>query len=392
MKIVYVGPFRFPSFDAAAARVLNNAKAFREQGHEVSFISWGGKYLEPDKNPDGSYSHDGFEYTITGELDLSGSILHKARQLLNKGCKTLRILESMSTKPDLIIAYNADYRLSKHLMVFCERNSIKLANDITEWYEYNEMYFFDRLPYYFNMKNLQHEIKNKIVISSYLDRYFCNSNNLLLPPLCDSSAEKWDKIICDDRVPAYDGVTLIYAGTPARKDCVHHVINAINELATDNLSVRFVIIGISKTDYIKRYGNLITAGELHDNIIFLGRVPQDDIPAYYKLADFMVLLREPTKKNMAGFPTKFAESMTAGVPVITNATSDLYKYVIEGQTGFMVPAPTVESLKKVLVDKVLICTSQTIKKMKSETSNITTSLFDYHYYSSSVNKFIDNLK
>ena len=85
-------------------------------------------------------------------------------------------------------------------------------------------------------------------------------------------------------------------------------------------------------------------------ILFLGRVSQDLIPAYYKNADFMVLLRETTRKNMAGFPTKFAESMTAGVPVIANVTSDLDKYISNGKTGYIVEDMKAESLEKILID------------------------------------------
>ena len=39
---------------------------------------------------------------------------------------------------------------------------------------------------------------------------------------------------------------------------------------------------------------------------------------------------------MVEFPTKFAELMTVGVPVITQETSDLTKHVINGKTGFLV--------------------------------------------------------
>lgn len=87
---------------------------------------------------------------------------------------------------------------------------------------------------------------------------------------------------------------------------------------------------------MKQYAQLLLSTSFHKNVMFLRRVSQDLIPAYYKKADFMVLLRETNRKSMAGFPTKFAESMTVGVPVITNATSDLAKHVINGKTEFLV--------------------------------------------------------
>ena len=60
MNIVYIGAFRLPDLDAAAPRVLNNAKAFRALGHNVRFISWGGTYRENHYCDDGKYRVQGF--------------------------------------------------------------------------------------------------------------------------------------------------------------------------------------------------------------------------------------------------------------------------------------------------------------------------------------------
>ena len=102
MRIVYCGCFRLPNFDAAAPRVLNNAKAFRKMGHEVKFISWGGKYREEDLCEDGMYRVDGLEYVITHELDATGGFFNKLKAKLKRGQKTLMLLEQIIEKPDLI--------------------------------------------------------------------------------------------------------------------------------------------------------------------------------------------------------------------------------------------------------------------------------------------------
>lgn len=49
---------------------------------------------------------------------------------------------------------------------------------------------------------------------------------------------------------------------------------------------------------------------------------------------------------MAGFPTKFVESITAGTPVLTNQTSDLADYLVEGEIGFWLVDDIADSLKK----------------------------------------------
>lgn len=391
MRILYIGAFRLPNFDAAAARVLSNAKAFKAAGHDVSFISWGGAYRDDDLCSDGTYKVDGFEYIITNELDPKGDFLSKIYQQYIRGCKTISILRNMTQLPNLIILYNASNKWTKEMKKFCEFNNIKLANDITEWYDNNEIRLTNMLPNYINMTHTQHLVKNKIVISSYLNEYYKDSNNLLLPPLCDFELSKWSNTISDERIQAFNGVTLIYAGNPAKKDCVHTVINAVNALANEGYQIRFVILGVSRETYLKNYRNKLFSNDLNKNIIFLGRVSQDLIPAYYKMADFMVLLREPSRKNMAGFPTKFAESMVSGVPVIANATSDIHQYLQNGQNGFIVNGFRYLNILETLRDRVLTLSRVAIDEMKNQT-RISNSSFDCKNYMNSIDLFICNLR
>ena len=65
MKILYLGCFRLPNFDAAAPRVLNNARAMKLCGHEETYISSGRKYNEDHLCEDIKYRIDGMEYVIT---------------------------------------------------------------------------------------------------------------------------------------------------------------------------------------------------------------------------------------------------------------------------------------------------------------------------------------
>lgn len=184
MNIIYLGAFRLPNYDAAAPRVLNNARALRALGSKVSFISWGGKYRREDLCPDGTYRVDGFEYIISGDLPMGGSIKERLTTKFFRGKKSFKILKSLP-KPDLIIIYNADHALSKRMIRYCKENEIKLANDMNEWYANNELHLTDVLPNYINMTCTQHKVANKIVISSFLDNYYQDSNNILVPPLCD---------------------------------------------------------------------------------------------------------------------------------------------------------------------------------------------------------------
>lgn len=390
MNIIYIGAFRLPNLDAAAPRVLNNAKAFRALGHDVSFISWGGAYRKEDLCKDGKYRVCGFEYRISGDLPLRGSIIERIETKLFRGQKSIKILKSMP-KPDLIIIYNAVNSFSKRMIKYCKKNGIKLANDMNEWYDNNELHLTDILPNYINMTHTQHKIRNKIVISSFLNNYYTESNNVIIPPLCDPEETKWSATVEDERVKPFDGITLIYAGNPAKKDCIHSVINAVNTLANEGKAIRFLILGITREAYMKQHAQSLLNTILHENVLFLGCVSQDLVPAYYKKADFMVLLREPNRKSMAGFPTKFAESMTSGVPVITNSTSDLNKYVVDGKTGFMVEGYDYNSVLFTLKYSVLTIKKEDINDMKSYVRK-SNGAFDWRNRVNDFKMFLDKLQ
>ena len=390
MKIIYIGSFRLPNCDAAAARVLNVARALRLAGHEVSFVSWGGEERESDLCPDGKYRVDGFEYVVTHELPSNEGAIKRVMNKLTRGQKTKRLLRQQLGSYDAIITYNCN--LSHWLIGFTKRHHLKLINDITEWYDNNELKVIDRLLYAWNMYHTQKRVPNKIVISSYLDRFYNMTHNIVVPATCDASEAKWQQgaAKAKEKAGEFDGITLIYAGNPARKDAVHYAINAVQRLIDEGANVRFLIVGAERERYLKNYSDLLSMKELSERIQFLGRVPQDEVPSYYALADFMVLLREPTRKSTAGFPTKFSESFTSGTPVIANLTSDLGLYLKDGKTGFVVVLPSEEAIYQTLKTHVIGLNREQISEMKNNVREVA-KILDYHAYVDVLHDFVENI-
>ncbi len=53
-------------------------------------------------------------------------------------------------------------------------------------------------------------------------------------------------------------------------------------------------------------------------------------------AHFLILLRPDSRYSRAGFPSKVPEALAAGVPVLTNLTSDLRLYIKDMINGIVV--------------------------------------------------------
>lgn len=390
MRFLYLGSFRLPNGDAAAARVLNVARALRLAGHEVSFVSWGGNEQWEDTGTGKECEVDGFPYVVTNEIDFKGGIVEKAKAWLTQGEKTKQILRERLGQYDAVISYNGS--IISWLVGFCRKHKIILVSDLTEWYSYSELKLLDIPGYIWNMCVTQKKVDHKITISSYLADYYKTSHNIVIPATCDAAEEKWhvgkEKAI--KVAGTFDGITLIYAGNPARKDAVHHAINAVQRLIDEGYPIRFLILGAQRDTYIRNYCDLLKNKQLSDRIQFLGRVSQDEVPYYYYLADFMMLVREPNRKSNAGFPTKFAESMMSGTPIIANLTSDLGRYLKDGETGFIVGEPSEEAIYQVLLWKVMPLERKQIESMKHRVVEVAKSL-DYHAYEKALASFIEQL-
>lgn len=391
MKILYVGAFRFPKYDAASARVLNNARCLKASGHSVEFISWGGCYENQHLSFGDEDLFDNFPFIITGELDIQGSVWKKILNRLNCGSKTMKILDSKKESVDLIISYNPNLVFNLKLKRFAKCNGIKYANDITEWSDKHELRLIERLTNAINLRIITKSVINKIVISSYLDKYYNQGNNIVVPPLVDLSEKKWNHFgnssykLQEDHI-----ITFIYAGNPARKDNLHMIINSIQAELTEGANVKLLILGISKENYLSKYFDLLKTKDLDDRIVFIGKIPQDKVPSYYKQSDFMILLREPNRKSMAGFPTKFVESFASGVPVVANLTSDIGHYLIDGSTGFVVKDNSEEALSTV-IEHVCSMSQSEIQSIKENVIS-NSRLLDYHTFITPFEYFLSHLQ
>ena len=77
---------------------------------------------------------------------------------------------------------------------------------------------------------------------------------------------------------------------------------------------------------------------LDDRVRFLGRVPDEDLPAVYRAGDvFAMMCRERWGGLEAeGFGIVFLEAAASGVPAIAGRSGGSHEAVIDGETGFVV--------------------------------------------------------
>ncbi len=395
MKILYVGPFRLPDGDAAAPRVLNNARILKNLGHSVTFFSFGGKYCDSDKTSEG-YFRDGMRYVITNDID-SHTWKERFLRYIYPYLNAWKLIKEYIAAFDVIITYNPPFLFNRRMISICTKYDKKMILDITEWPESNETPGGKWLPFYWmsqlNMTRTNKRICNKIVISSFLNRYYSSGNNICLPPLVNLKEEKWNKMteIDNRRIKAHKGIRILFAGTPAKKDLLANLIKALLLILRDNNRIQLIVAGVDEKNAFKYLDDASQLSFFSENIVFLGRVPQDAIPSYYKICDFSAIIREPSRKNTAGFPTKMAESMAAGCPVLMTNTSDLAMIADDGENSIIIANASPESIAEGL-NRILLLTDKQILNMKDKAFMTGKRFFDYSNYIESMHKFITSLR
>ncbi|WP_433532417.1 glycosyltransferase family protein [Micromonospora sp. CA-263727] len=150
---------------------------------------------------------------------------------------------------------------------------------------------------------------------------------LVVPPQVD----------CDEfpvaRPPSLaDGLRLLYAGTPGRKDMLDVIVRGISRLAPhDQRRVSLTIAGVTREEAAARSDlDVSVLEQVSAEVTFLGRVPRDTVLALLGESHFSMLVRPTGGYAAHGFPSKVPESLAAGCPVLLNYTSDLDAYLRDG--------------------------------------------------------------
>ncbi|NOR45752.1 MAG: glycosyltransferase [Candidatus Delongbacteria bacterium] len=385
LNILYLGGFELPDKNAAAQRVIANAKLLRSLGHNVVFLGTDKSNHSSDLNSTFKIIKGFNSYSIP----YPRTFKHWVKYVTSIG-DTLELIKLSALKFDLIITYNFPSLSTYNLIKYCKRKNIKIIADITEWYNHKPnsiMGIIKFLDSEFRMRYFNKKYDGLICISKYLFDYYYNmKNKIQLPPLVDLDDEKW-KV---EKLPKKDKSTIIYAGSPGNKDKINILIDTMLRIKNIENKLEFRVIGISKDDFFSQFDyNSEQINLINNFVVFLGRIPHLEVIKEVTNADFSAFLRENNKVNNAGFPTKFVESISCGTPVITNKTSNIDDFLISENNGFLVDISDIYVLKNNL--EKIIGVSDLDRSTNIRTSKIDNSIFHYSKFSLTINNLLENL-
>jgi glycosyltransferase involved in cell wall biosynthesis len=376
-NLFYIVEADFARPNASTNRVLNNVKAIiSHHGWHVTIIGYGDV---PEMHSD----------TTIKNVKRGRGVVMKLFYFVFRGVLVTKLLKKQSEKADVLIYYGSSSRFLFPLLQYARRNKIKIMADVVEWYDYSHLplgqFGLAALDIHLGMTKFIPRCDGAIVISTFLKNYFASKNlkTIRIPVLIDTRSTFFREV----HVESFDKkqLHLIYAGTPGKKDNVLNVIQTVEQLAKSGVSIQFHLLGSSKSDL-----GFYPKDIFSDAIVFHGKILQHLVPKYLEQADFSILLRPNKRYSQAGFPTKFVESLNAGLPVIANLTSDLGLYLKDGYNGFIVNTVSADTLTE-KIKGILLMDKNELLMMKKNARQTAIDQFDYRIYSGMLQDFLTNI-
>lgn len=361
-KVVYFGNFSLENGFASVNRAIGISHLLSQAGYKTII------YLD-DETKEFEDAVSLFDNQITLKHKSVGNKL-LAYSSANQYLKIIKY-----EKPQIVILFDFPYFVAKKIIKYCRKYNIKVIGDFTEWFDSSGYKGLSKimktLDTELRMKRLPRIVDGSIAVSEYLLNHCKSISNkpvIKLYPLMDFVEFELKSLSINKQK---DCLTIAYVGNPGGgKDLIKEIMEAIKNNSAQNIKLLLA-------------GNVSVPEQLKNRIHCFGTVSHKKALEILLSSDYQIIYREPKKSNNAGFPTKFAESMIAGLPVITTCFSDI-ELILKKEDGYLF------SFNKQTVSEILdIVVSDYNKCIKKNISQETKKLFLSKTYINSFNTFLD---
>lgn len=380
--LILVNPY-FPTGVAISSRMLNFGRLLRDAGWKVHVIT--GHHVDSSIEVGRVYEIEGISYQVTSARKPSGIDTFIGDRSFIKALKSY----FAGNRVDCVFM-NATSELFRAVASLCKKNNSRLYVEQCEWLDLSNYKFGKADIRYLNTKSLRasgfKDATGVISISRLLNDHYrsIGKKTIRIPTILDIQNTRFSEIISNpDRK-----IHIVFAGSlGGSKELMKPIIEALASNERYRKRIIFDVYGPSREQILTNIGGaselLDTAGE---SVVIHGRIPQEEIPEVYLHSDYLIFVRPQRRSSDAGFPTKFAESMAVGTPVITNNTGDVGLYLRDGENGYLLTNNTTEAVCECF-EKIIIIDTDKYTQMRCLARKTAEDNFDYRVYIDQVSIF-----
>jgi glycosyltransferase involved in cell wall biosynthesis len=331
---ILIGAFRYPAGDASSNRLLALAKAATSAGYWPLVVNDAPSDDSRDRKGD-IRTFGGVDYVSTGPV-----VGGRASRLLVRLGRPVRLVRTIQhagykRKASFASVSSGLYTPGVHVGLKWLLGMTTIS-DVVERHDAEQFAASRRSPHFLRHRwtsLLSRFLPDGVIaISRTLEAVYQPTRPVLrVPPLVDI-----DEFPAPRRRSPSEPLTLLYSGTPTRKDQLGSLVDAVVAQTGDSRPMTLLIAGADAEQLASSEDVGPERVARFDNVVKpLGMLGRAEVLRQLQRADFSVLLRPRDGYAQAGFPSKVPESLAAGCPILGNLTSDLGDYLKDTENAVL---------------------------------------------------------
>lgn len=288
---------------------------------------------------------------------------------------------------DVVIVFGQNNYFYEKLLLFKEKIGFKIIGGMLELYARED---FDSGREYTKYKKLIEKIVPQfdavLPISTFIEQFYSKRDvkTFLLPIMADSSEFKIEP-------KNLDKYRFIIPANGRMKDNLSAMLKAFALLELDELNrVELHLCGV-KEQKVNEVLNEDERIRLERILVIHKWMKYDELISIYQQMNFLVLARDTNQMTLANFPSKIPETMAFGIVPIASKVGDYTKYYLEDSVNsIFIYGCTVQNVLESIRRALKLSEEEYFKLSKSAVKCVETR-FDYHVWSGTVKKMIDQI-
>ncbi|MDD2337018.1 MAG: glycosyltransferase [Geobacteraceae bacterium] len=387
----------FPVGPATTSRIKLISKILKEGGHNVTLAIFHAntKNMIPENlQIEGNYENITYRY-LNGKTvrpsKFTKAVFDSLRGLVN-ALWYLRTKKKLG-RVDAVIFYTPDLLMTLPCVVFSKILRLPMILELCEIFSSSDdkllKHRIKRFGSIITDKILPKMCSGVIVISTQILEFVTNNNISLskifhLPILVD-----FDKfsIRSKDSVHELTGKKyFLNSGTLEDKDGIEYILKAFLSISKTYDDLYLVFTGGAHPDRKKLVVDSAIKFNLENRIIFTGFIPESQLIWSYQNATALLCCRSNKKFTNYGFPTKLAEYLASGKPVITTYVGDVKLYLKDRHSAFIAEPENSQSIRECM--ELILIDPDLALLVGAAGKRVALNCFDYRKFIDPVDKYL----
>jgi glycosyltransferase involved in cell wall biosynthesis len=392
MTFLIITATKYPNGMGTTNRMHYSAKGLQKLGPKVEILIY-----RPTENPNqapqntevkGIFDGVTYQYQANSTIYARSALIRQLQFARGFYSCLLRLMRCQKGDCVLFFPINLPMlilvkviTMIKGLSLFCERDEHpflnKKMNGLSGWWERMFIRISSRL------------YDGIIVISYPLEKYFSEVTGGKVPILVNPIAFDSDEFII--KPTAVQDIVFASGNLSEEKDGIQTIIQAFAKVAQEFPSYQLVISGDNSYKEVKEGLNLLIQNlHLSDRVTLAGYISRSEYLHYLASARVHILAKPPSFQSIYCMPSKIAEFLASGRPVIVSDVGQIDRYLNDRESAFLVthysPESYAEKLREVLQQPELA------EMVGEKGREVALQVFDYQIFGQRLFEFINFIR